>query len=69
MMDARPSCRPSCQLGIKPTLHFSCPRHPPCCWNWTQMQWILGYGSLGGALWFLLSAVAALLEQANPHHP
>lgn len=28
-----------------------------------------GVGSLGGALWFELSALAALLEQANPGHP
>lgn len=33
------------------------------------MQWIAGYGNLGGAVWFLLSALAALLEQANPGHP
>jgi len=37
--------------------------------SWTQMQWILGYGALGGALWFLLSALAMLIEQANPQHP
>lgn len=33
------------------------------------MQWISGYGDLGGAVWFLLGALAALLEQANPGHP
>lgn len=33
------------------------------------MQWMAGYGNLGGSVWFLLSALAALLEQANPGHP
>ncbi|PRW60337.1 integral membrane [Chlorella sorokiniana] len=37
--------------------------------SWTQQQWISGYGDLGGAVWFLLGALAAVLEQGNPNHP
>ncbi|KAL4420449.1 hypothetical protein ABPG75_010105 [Micractinium tetrahymenae] len=37
--------------------------------SWTQMQWISGWGNLAGAVWFELSALAMLLEQANPQHP
>lgn len=43
-----------------------CP--PPLLCSWTQTQWILGYGYLCGSVWFLLSSLAALLEQANPMH-
>ncbi|EFN50967.1 hypothetical protein CHLNCDRAFT_141603 [Chlorella variabilis] len=34
--------------------------------SWTQLQIINGVGNLGGAVWFLMAALAAALEQANP---
>ncbi len=37
--------------------------------SWQQLLAINGYGNLCGAAWFLLGALAALLEQANPDHP
>lgn len=41
---------------------------PPLC-SWHQQQWITGYGNFAGSVWFLLGALGALLEQANPRHP
>ena len=39
----------------------------PC--SWAQLVAINAVGNLGGAVAFLLAALAACLEQGNPQHP